>query len=178
MSLCHDIHEMGFIFWVVSNKIPPTTVMTVPSIVHVSGNVFFKKTHYKYVPVMPVNQGLPGDGCGRDGARKRPQNNPWGCGKIPSNVKVTLGKSFLLLWNTSFTPCKIVPVGHPRPTVVIQLPWSTPREWLIAPVNISPDMHWVNSVDPGMWHPWEQIMLHILFFQKSRIKHENLKRVF
>jgi hypothetical protein len=23
-----------------------------------------------------------------------------------------LGKSFLFLWNTSFSPCKIVPVGH------------------------------------------------------------------
>jgi hypothetical protein len=36
------------------------------------------------------------------------------CFQIPSKVKGTLGTSFLLLWNTTFSPCKIVPVGHPR----------------------------------------------------------------
>jgi hypothetical protein len=35
------------------------------------------------------------------------------CLQIPSKVKLTLGKSILLLWNISFSPCKIVPVGHP-----------------------------------------------------------------
>jgi hypothetical protein len=68
-----------------------------------------------------MSQGLPGDGRDRAGARKHPQNDPWGmvnsarkkpkpfyslpianiapilCLQIPSNVKVTLGKSFLLL---------------------------------------------------------------------------------
>jgi hypothetical protein len=73
-----------------------------------------------------MHQGLPGDGRDHAGARKRPQNDPWGvvsssrkkkknfnsldhfiyfsianiapiCRQIPSNVKVTLGKSFQLL---------------------------------------------------------------------------------
>jgi hypothetical protein len=41
------------------------------------------------------------------------QNNSLICLQILSKVKLTLGKSFLLLGNTSFSPCKIVPVGHP-----------------------------------------------------------------
>jgi hypothetical protein len=73
----------------------------------------------------PTIQGLPGDRRDRASARKFPQNYPWGvvnsarkkkiqekkppfyshpianiapiCLQIPSNVKVTLGKSFLLL---------------------------------------------------------------------------------
>jgi hypothetical protein len=94
-------------------------------------------------------QGLPGDGHDRAGTRKRPQNNPWGvvnstrkkkiklkknslhfihfqlqniapiCLQIPSNVKVTLGKSFLalkhLIYAMQNSPCG----NNPRPTGVI-----------------------------------------------------------
>jgi hypothetical protein len=40
------------------------------------------------------------------------QNNVPICLHIPSKLKLTLGKSLPLLWNTLFSPCKIVPVGH------------------------------------------------------------------
>jgi hypothetical protein len=76
------------------------------------------------------------------------QNNALICLQIPPKVKLTLGKSFLLLWNTSFSPRKISPRGTPHrsdssreiPTGVTDSSCEVPppREWLIAPVKYPP----------------------------------------
>jgi hypothetical protein len=58
-------------------------------------------------PKMPVKK-FEGRG------RSRPQTKFPICPQITSKVKLTLGKSFLFLWNTSFSPCKISSCGTPH----------------------------------------------------------------
>jgi hypothetical protein len=107
-----------------------------------------------------IGQGLPEDGRDHAGARKRPQNNPWGvvnsarkkkknvfkkntcsllnyfihfrlqniapiCLQIPSNVKVTLGKSLIalkyLIYAMQNSPCG-TPLAHGNDLTPVKYP--------------------------------------------------------